>query len=640
MPKSKKHLQTDAQRKLFTKIENHVNYSARTTQDRRLQWKEVWKLWTQYKDPRMPKFRSNATLPIARTAVNTFASFISAKEPTFNVYPIGEEDWLKARFSRELLQYQAAKPEILDLARKSKIAVKSACLFDVGIVKITWKTMTADEEYKDDNGKKKTKKKVLKDYPCLENVHTMDFYPDPYVGRMQDQDMVVESMVVFLDVLRKDPRYTVPADMQPTYTDGKERQEDSSFLNQVDLLTNQGDAETQGKVLVWECWTKTKVYTVADPLGEPVFIREIDNPCGFIPYVKVDFEIEPVPNRFYGYGMLVPNIDINKAIIGMVNNIRDNVNVLVNGMYKIRKGAGIDPRQLVSRPAGFVDVETMGDIEQLRTADTTPTGFNMLNTLSGMFQQGTRVSAVRAGLAGGSDTATEAEIQQSNADTVTSAVKDNFEQALSEIGTMVLKLNIQNMQSNASIRIFDPELIAELQDEYDSDRLDDDQIEEVKMTGTLGGYELDAEMQQEVIEEGRIKPQALTMGDKQRIKKYGKIVKFTKEFFDVDADVMVEADSTMKKDSAVLRKQLTDQALLAQKIPQLAERFDWDEYFEAMADLSDVPAIRKFLKEAPEPMPQMPPEMEGMGGPQLPQVGQQITQQGINQSARSPQFQV
>jgi len=77
-----------------------------------------------------------------------------------------------------LLQYQAAKPEILDLARKSKIAVKAACLFDVGIVKITWKTMTTDEEYADSNGKKKKRKKVLKDYPCLENVHTMDFYPD------------------------------------------------------------------------------------------------------------------------------------------------------------------------------------------------------------------------------------------------------------------------------------------------------------------------------------------------------------------------------------------------------------------------------------------------------------------------------
>lgn len=640
MKQQEKYLLTDDQKKLFFEIKNHVEYSAYTMRDRRAKWKTVWELWVQSKNTDVPKFRANSRLPIARTAVNTFASFLSAKEPTFNVYPIGSEDWMKAQLSRELLQYQAKKPDILDLKRKAKILIKSTCLFDVGIAKVTWKTTTTIDS--------KGKKKVLKDAPFLENVHTMDFFPDPYIGRMQDQVKVVERMVIPIDELKANPNYTIPIDMQASYTDAQNRETDSSRLNVVDLQTNQGGEKVQGKVEVWECWTKSMVYTVADPYGTPVFIQEKENPYGCIPYVKMDFEVEPVPNRFYGYGMLVPNIDINKAIDGILNNIRDNVNILVNPMYKIRRGSRIDPRQLISRPGGAVDVENMGDIDQLRSSDTTGAGYNMFNLQSNLFQQGTRVSSVRSGQQGSADTATEAEIQQQNADVVTNAVKDNFEQALSEIGTMVLKMNVENMQGSTSIRIFNPDLIKSLSDRYLKDTLTPEQQQEALATGQLAGYDLNDQMLEEIRLYGHIKPEPMSQEDEYKIKTYGQLIKYSKQFIDVDSDVIVEADSTLKKDSAVLRKQVSDVVNIIARVPGGVEKIDWELYAATMADLTGIPAIKKFIKQSPPPAPAMPMQAgmaqqpSGIPGAENrpPAVDEMLSNQAIAQSVRSPQSQI
>ena len=630
---AKNYLETKEQKKLFAEIKNHVEYSAYTMRDRRNKWRDVWELWTQSKADDLPRYSANSRLPLARTAVNTFAAFLSAKEPTFNVYPIGTEDWMKAQFCRELLQYQAKKPNILDLRRKAKIFIKSAALFDVGIVKVTWKTATVGE------GKEK---KVLYDQPNLENIHTLDFFPDPYIGRMEDQIKVVERMIVPLDVLKNDSRYSVPDDLKASYSDGQQHEFDSSRLDNVDMTTNQGSAEVQGKVEVWECWTKSKVYTLADPYGTPVFIREADNPYACIPYVKLDFEVEPVPNRFYGYGMIVPNIDINKAINAIINNIRDNVNIIMNPMYKIRRGSRIDPRQLISRPGGAIDVESMSDIEQLSTADSTRSGFSMFTTLSNLFQQGTRVSSIRAGIEGNADTAAEAEIQQQNSDIITNAVKDNFEQALSEIGTMVLKMNVENMQGSTSIRIFNPELIKHLDEKYLTDALTPEQVQEGLNTGQIAGYELDDKMMEELRLYGHIKPEEMTLEDENRIKTYGKLIKYSKQFIDTDADVIVEADSTLKKDSAVIRKQINDIVNIISRVPGGEQRVDWDLYSQIMADLTGVPSLKKLLKKPLPPQQLLSEQGASIPGAENrpPAVDEQLSNQAIAQSVRSPQSQI
>ena len=632
-----KYLHTAEDRELYAKIINHVNFSAKTEKKRRDRWEEIWRLWTQAKDSRIPRFRANSRLPIARTAVNTFAAFLSAKEPTFNVYPVGTEDFLKAQMAREVLQFQAKKTEILDLKRRAKIMIKSACLFDVGIVKITWKTRTIEKETED--GKKEVG--IVYDYPCIENVHTLDFFPDPYIGRMQDQQLTVERMVVPLEELRADRSLNIPVDFKPTYSDAQSTSENSSGLNVVDLTTGQGDADTQNKVEVYEAHTKTHIYVLVDPNGSPFFAKKIKKPLDVVQYVKMDFEVEPVPNRFYGAGMISPNIDIHKAIDAVLNNIRDNVNILINPMYKVRRGARIDPRQLVSKPGGAIDVESMQDIDQLRTQDTTGSGFQMFSLLNSLYQSGTRVQSVRSGGSSEANTATEAEIQQQNADVVTNAVKDNFEQALSEIGTLVLKLNVANMQQNGTIRIFNPELIEYLSNTYLPDVLSEEQKLEAISTGQLGGYALDQKQIEEIKLHGRINPEPLSQDDIERIKTYGELIKYSKQFIDVDADVIVEADSTLKKDSAVLRQQVSNIVNMVARLPDGASRVDWDLFSKTMAELSSIPALKKLIK-SPEPaMPMQPPQGEENrmimppGEQRVPAMDEMQTQQAFRQQIQN-----
>ena len=629
----KKYL-NEEQQKLFDQDKQYFQYCQDASRDFRNSVEDVFKLWTGYVDPAEQPFKSSKRLPKARRAVNTQTAFLVAKEPTFSVAPKGDDDYIKADMLRILLQEQAKRTDVLDLKRQVKLGVKSAILYGVGLWKVSWKTLINE------------KNEVVHDDPCLENRQVLDVMVDPFISTFEGQTKVIDVFVPTLEELRRNKAYKIPEDVKPTYTNNTSVNFDSARLDQYSMANKStASADVIGKIKVWEVWTNTKVRTWGDPEGNVFLMREIDNPYGFIPYVKMDYEYEPNPNYFYSTGAIAPSLKINKGIDEMVNAITDNIRISMHSMFLRRRDSKVDPRQFIFRPGGFIDVEDLNnDVKQLETPDRTGAAYKLLQMYNGEWNAGTSVQPLRMGIGGEADSATEATLQQDNADVMTNSIKENMEAAIKQIGIMVAKLNVKNMQRSLSIRIFDLGLINKVHKMATARRFMPDQVQELQQTGAIAGYSFTPEEEQQIYQnDGYLPGVDLSREEIERIKKFGAVIEFSKKWIDVDSDIDVEADSTMTKNSAVLAKQIGDMVQIAMQFPDGMKRLDIDEYIETMASLKGIPMLRKILKDADSPdmnpqnapqVHQIPQDMQGAQAPQPPRPDQLNTPQAMMQSVQ------
>ena len=84
---------------------------------------------------------------------------------------------------------------------------------------------------------------------------------------------------------------------------------------------------------------------------------------------------EPLPNEFYGMSAVELVADIQEEINTHRNQRIDNISLVMNKMWKVKRGADIDESELVSRPHGIIHVDDMGDIEEFRMTDVTGSSY-------------------------------------------------------------------------------------------------------------------------------------------------------------------------------------------------------------------------------------------------------------------------
>lgn len=602
------YIKSEKDRKLYELIKSKKDYFELSTKDIRTDiMEEVWKLYAQHVDESKNPFSSKKRLPLAMRAVDTLTAFLVAKDPTFNVIPVGDGDEIKAELQKELLQYQAKQKNMLNLKRNAKTLVKCGSLFGIAFWFVDWKTLLSDDPDEEGN------REVLFDGPVLETLNPMDVFYDPFVGETIYQTMFIKRLILPLEIIRENKAYKIPSNFKPSYKSGESKGYDSSRLDQYDLNTGNETDENQDKVELWECWTKKEVVTILDPEGDPCIIRKMKNRHGFIPVVKFDYETSPLPNRYVGHGAIGPNIKVNKGIDEALNHTIDNVRIILNSMWKVKKDKRVDARQFLAKPGGLIQLDDLGDAEPVRPADTTGAGYQLINLLKGEWASGTSVTAIRQGVGGEANTAAEANIAQDNADITTNAVKQNFEDALAELGRMVAKMNVRNLQGTQSIRIFNIDLINRLNKGMTQESLGPEQLKEIAERGTLYGFLLNEQDKQAALATGQLPGLEISEEKRQKIKKYGQLIRFSADLVDVDTDIEVVADSTMNKNTDVMMKLVQNHVMILQK---LGAKLNTTEISKVMADLSGVPGVEKFVEVEPPPMP--PTQNKPMGNQGMP----------------------
>jgi len=210
------------------------------------------------------------------------------------------------------------------------------------------------------------------------------------------------------------------------------------------------------KIVVYYCWTKDKLIVVARG-ADKWLLYDGKNPWGIIPYTDFKWEVDPVPSRAFGRGIGKQGMEISDVYNKLFNQLADNVRNSANQMYQRRRGARIDPRQLISRPSGFIDVDEIDkDVKQIdNRIDINPI-VQLLAMVDQQFQVATANTDVVQGISG-ADSASEAIILNRNSALRIELIRKNFAIALQRLGRLIKHLDLQNIKDLKIIRIFNEE---------------------------------------------------------------------------------------------------------------------------------------------------------------------------------------
>lgn len=104
-----------------------------------------------------------------------------------------------------------------------------------------------------------------------------------------------------------------------------------------------------------------------------------DGPNHYWRHSKKPFAVssyEPLPNEFYGMSAVELVADIQEEINTHRNQRIDNISMVMNKMWKVKRGADIDESELVSRPHGIIHVDEENDVTEFRMTDVTGSSYS------------------------------------------------------------------------------------------------------------------------------------------------------------------------------------------------------------------------------------------------------------------------
>lgn len=421
-------------------------HNDRKSQER--QWTESYKMYMSWMDTTVNPFLSNLFIPKTHEAVELLSAFLIGTNQSINASPENGGDAQKALVGGKWLDFLWRK--VLKARMKILIFIKQGIVFGNGIMKVGWDPV-ANKTW-------------------MANCAIEDVYFDYFEPEIQESEYIIHEVRRPQEDVMKDEKYdALDADGNPirmsVITGGVMSGFDTEALfNTYDGSMKRSDCD--GKVLVMEvhCTRTNKLKTMLPTSNGWRIVRNVDNPnhyndkekTPFAPFVKMRFTTSPVPNRAYDTGAVWPTIKIQKAFNDLMNEYFDNVVLVNNKMWIKRRGAKINPAEMVRRPGGVITVSNIDkDLKSEETSDVKSSIIEMLNRLDNEFQQASMIVNLIKGIGGASDTATEATIGQQNVQTLLEMIDQNIIEALSEMGQMVLAISTQNAEGIQTLQLYE-----------------------------------------------------------------------------------------------------------------------------------------------------------------------------------------
>ena len=433
--------------------------------DSRKEFQEIFAVYSGNTDEiQSTPYSTHDDIPKLRTEVAYVKPFIFSGDPVVEFEGIGDEDKAISKIYEKMVNHRFAT--IPDFSEKIEASVGQMVTFGTSEVKVIWRFAT--KEVTDDapglDGKPQTYEQPIQDEPDIEVPNHLDVYFNPIVSSIKDQECMIFRSVLSISEVKENPIYDYKnlegarnAD-NVTESGGQTDNYNSSVLANTDIPASQQKA-TAGMVEVLELIDDDRIQTIAGDL----VLRDIANPYGFKNVVKMIFEPNAIPNRYEGYGVGQNTQGLGKMFYRQFNQIATNVKMTNNPMFYGKKGSVKDKRQLVSKPGGFIEVEGDGPIDQnfgqvdFTSANTT--AFELLNKLDDEHKRASGANDLIQGSAS-NDTLGQDNIAQANISNRFELIVRRFKGSLSAIAGMILKMELQNLQSPDAdiLRIFPEEL--------------------------------------------------------------------------------------------------------------------------------------------------------------------------------------
>ena len=193
---------------------------------------------------------------------------------------------------------------------------------------------------------------------------------------------------------------------------------------------------------------------------EKLILRDIENPDGQLPVVKLIHEPNIIPNRFDGFGVGHNTLGIGKLINKLKNKMIDNVS-LSNNLYTFfAKGTNINKRQLNVVTGGGCEVDTQGknirDVIQFAQFPDILSGAVMLqNSLEDDHKRASGANDLLQGSAS-NKTLGQDQIASTYSSNRFELVNRRFKEALADVARIIFEMELSRIQSIDAVilRIF------------------------------------------------------------------------------------------------------------------------------------------------------------------------------------------
>ena len=267
----------------------------------------------------------------------------------------------------------------------------------------------------------------------ITNVDYFDFWPDPKATTLDNARGVFQREFVTLDQLEHRLKFLEYLDEGRIYLQHinelkdlqgggnlehgrEERLSEIGFSSgSMDIFRNEdykSNKNSEFELLhYWEddrhCITVNRQKTIYD--GPSPYWRHKKKPFVVGTYDRL-------PSEFYGMSAVQIISDIQEEENTLHNQRTDNINFILNKMWKVRNGADIDESELISRPHGIIHVDRPEDVDEFTMTDVASSAFNQQGLLQNLAENALATPPVIQGAdSSGSKTATETMKQTTNA---------------------------------------------------------------------------------------------------------------------------------------------------------------------------------------------------------------------------------
>ena len=474
--------QSESARKKVRLVVERMQHSADAYSDKRSDWNTNFKTYLAMRDDPTYPWESNLVMPAVFDAVETHLPHVVAEDMTLKAIPRLNADPEYVETMDAMLAYDCDR---MDLSWRLVPTMKQALVFGVSPVYLGWVTDIREQKVREWTpalagtphefmAPVTSEQMIVRHdgpYMVIPDVHSV--YPQPgkwlTVGAPQERmswlvwrftvpfkymEQLNAQGVLVRGALKRIKESAYPSFLEQEAWEMQERAEilgvdiskPDETMREVEILAMFGDrGENAPDGMMWVA-NRT---VLARDEGPPFYHGDI--PFQFINDI-------PLPHDLNGLGeaQILQTYQDEKS--DLRNARLDNIHLIVNRMWKRMMGSGIDPNQLLSRPGGVVDVQSMNHLEPIQHADVPFSTYQDEELLQGDIERTAGQLDVLRGerLGGNRSSATENELLAEFAAARVRIKLMSLKQGLRQIGRWMIALEQQFMTDQRIVRLAGP----------------------------------------------------------------------------------------------------------------------------------------------------------------------------------------
>jgi len=385
-------------------------------------WEEIYRLYFSSQDKRKTPTRSTITVPIVFQVIEAAVpkivnTIFGSGEEFFDIIPVNPMDQNFADGMKILLTFQLNQA---DFMVKFVDFVKQLLLYGTSYFHVYWKakrewviTRTPIREPLTINGllinpdnirwEEKREYKVVERRPEVEVLDILDVFPDPESRNESDARGVFVRSWMSIDDVKAGGRGQFPIfgnTENPKLVAGdthfaESRQARYSIRglstppakDLVEVLTFWGKYDLDGDGIKEKCQI-----IIAN---REVILVARSNPFHHQQCPVIRCVFFPVPLEWFGLGLIEPVISNIHELWTLRRQRIDNINLILNRMWKVNSLADIDLDTLISTPNGIILTDQMDGVEALGTPDVTASAYTEASTVQSDIENATAPRSIQ-----------------------------------------------------------------------------------------------------------------------------------------------------------------------------------------------------------------------------------------------------